>query len=816
VTDSEVIGIFNGNLCFSSQKSTPEGIFSFAGLPTAEAVTNLIFATGDTSSPYGFAISPDNSVAYVADGRAVSAGGGVQKFVNDDGAWRLSYTLAAGSTNGARGLAVDFANTPIIYATTTESSNNRLIAITDTNSSAVAKVLATAADTEVFRGVQFSPQGSPPSISQALQPQVVEQGQSALFSVTAAGSGTLYYLWETNSIPLTGWETNASFTVATTHDPTESFSVAVLISNSWGTALSSATLTITSSNAPPPAPVITAEPVGLALDAGDTAVFSVAATGESLSFQWQLNKTNLTDSLSISGSTTPTLTLSDVLGGSAGSYSVMVTNAGGASNSTAAVLTVVDPWIHTQPTGITYLAGETINLSVGAIGTQLFYQWTLNGAKLFDATNSALLMTNAVPGESGNYAVKISGTYGAVTSATVSVIVAAPQTAFYSSNLVVLRVGDGEQALTNSGNTLFLDQFSSNGGYVSTMALPDSGPSALVISGVASSEGYMTLSGDGRLLAVAGYNTDRGVLATSLSSSDSSTVPRLIGTIDGAGNYSAAASTSVQYSTDNIRSGATDGSNNFWGAGSADGTWYFGNTGTAATVQSSVANCRVVNVMNGSLFFSTQSGSGGLYTLAGLPETATVATELFVTGSSSSPEDFAINAAGNLAYVADDGSKGGIQRWELIGGTWTNIYTLGSGVAGIGARSLSVDFSGADPVIYAVTAETATNRLIGMIDSEPNAAAMTLATCPANELFRAVKFAPAATIPSALQLGAPAWTNGQLSFTLTGVPGSDYIIESSTNLTAWLAVQTNTAPFTFVLTNAAGYSQQYFRGVYLP
>ena len=44
------------------------------------------------------------------------------------------------------------------------------------------------------------------------------------------------------------------------------------------------------------------------------------------------------------------------------------------------------------------------------------------------------------------------------------------------------------------------------------MALPDSGPSALVISGVATSEGYMTLSGDGRLLAIAGYNTEsRGV-----------------------------------------------------------------------------------------------------------------------------------------------------------------------------------------------------------------------------------------------------------------------------------------------------------------
>ena len=42
-------------------------------------------------------------------------------------------------------------------------------------------------------------------------------------------------------------------------------------------------------------------------------------------------------------------------------------------------------------------------------------------------------------------------------------------------------------------------------------------------------------------------------------------------------------------------------------------------------------------------------------------------------------------------------ASGGIQRWELTAGTWTNIYTLGTGVNGIGARSLTVDFSGARP-----------------------------------------------------------------------------------------------------------------------
>jgi hypothetical protein len=339
----------------------------------------------------------------------------------------------------------------------------------------------------------------------------------------------------------------------------------------------------------------------------------------------------------------------------------------------------------------------------------------------------------------------------------------------------------------------------------------------LLISGVATSEGYMTLSGDGRLLAVAGYNTNRGVLSSSLSSTASSAVPRVIGTIDGAGNYTLAAWTGVQYSAANLRAGAADGSNNFWGAGSAGGTYYFGNAAAPATVQSSEANCRVINVVsNIGLVFSTQSGTAGLYSLGGLPTTTAAASLLFATGSSSSPEDFAINAAANLAYIADDSSGGGIQCWQYAGGTWAKSYVLGSGVAGIGARSLAVNFSGANPVIYAVTAETAGNRLIAITDTGAGSAAVTLASCPANELFRAVKFAPVLNPFPAPELRVPALTGGQFSFNLTGVAGYEYVIEASADLATWQPVQTNAAPFTFTQTNAAGYSQEYYRAVSFP
>ncbi len=529
-----------------------------------------------------------------------------------------------------------------------------------------------------------------------------------------------------------------------------------------------------------------------------------------------MNSSNLTDSAVIIGATTPTLTLSNVFGASDGSYSVTITNAGGSTVSTPGVLTVADPWIDAQPAGLTYLAGGTIDLSVGAIGTQPAYQWSLNGASISNATNRIFFASNAVAGESGNYAVVVSSTFGAVTSATVMVIVASAQATLFPSNLVVLRVGDGAQTLTNAGNTLFLDQFAAHGTYVSTMALPDSGASALLISGVATSEGYMTLSGDGRFLAVAGYNVNRGSLAKSLSSSTSAEARRVIGTIDGAGHYSLAASTGVEYSTDNLRAGATDGSNNFWGAGSGDGTWYFGNAAAAWSVQTNVANCRVINVVNSNLVFSTQGGVPGLYALGGLPLATAVTNLIFATGSSSSPEDFAINAETNLAYVADDSSAGGVQRWEFSGGKWSCDYTLGSGASGIGARSLTVDFSGAHPVIYAITAETASNRLIAITDTGTASFAVTLATCPSNQRFRAVKFAAILNPFPAPELGTATLTAGQLSFNVAGVAGYQYVIESSADLTNWLPLQTNAAPFIFTLTNTFSFAQQYFRAAYFP
>jgi len=140
-----------------------------------------------------------------------------------------------------------------------------------------------------------------------------------------------------------------------------------------------ATLTV---NAATVAPSITSQPSNQTVTAGQTASFSVAATGTApLSYQWQKNGVNITGATAASY-TTPATTTSD----SASTFRALVSNTAGSVTSSAATLTVnaaaVAPSITSQPSNQTVTAGQTASFSVAATGTApLSYQWQKNGGK---------------------------------------------------------------------------------------------------------------------------------------------------------------------------------------------------------------------------------------------------------------------------------------------------------------------------------------------------------------------------------------------------------------------------------------------------
>lgn len=60
-------------------------------------------------------------------------------------------------------------------------------------------------------------------------------------------------------------------------------------------------------------------------------------------------------------------------------------------------------------------------------------------------------------------------------------------------------------------------------------------------------------------------------------------------------------------------------------------------------------------------------------------------------------------------------------------------------------------------------------------------------------------------------LGRPTYSSGQVQVTVSGTSGANYIVQSSTDLTNWVSVMTNAAPFTF--TESVSSTQKFYRAM---
>ena len=174
---------------------------------------------------------------------------------------------------------------------------------------------------------------SAPTITAQPSNQTVTAGQTATFSVMATGTATLTYQWQKGTSAISG-ATAASYTTPATATSDSGSTFSVVVSNSAGHVTSNAaTLTV---NAGPVAPSITQQPSNQTVTAGQTATFSVTATGTAtLTYQWQKGTTAISGATSASY-TTPATATSD----SGSTFKVVVTNSVGNATSNAATLTV--------------------------------------------------------------------------------------------------------------------------------------------------------------------------------------------------------------------------------------------------------------------------------------------------------------------------------------------------------------------------------------------------------------------------------------------------------------------------------------------
>jgi hypothetical protein len=222
-----------------------------------------------------------------------------------------------------------------------------------------------------------------------------------------------------------------------------------------------------------PAPTITQQPASQSVTAGQTATFSVTATGDApLSYQWYMNG-------AAAGTDSNTFSIAQATIGQTGAQIyVLVSNAGGSATSATVTLTVnataTAPAITQQPANATVTAGQTAAFSVAATGTApLTYQWFMNGTAA--GTNSNMFsIAQTTTGQTGaQIYVKVSNTTGSATSNTVTLTVnpAAPISPTITTQPTNLTVTAGQSAtftVTATGTAPLTYQWFMNGTAVGT------------------------------------------------------------------------------------------------------------------------------------------------------------------------------------------------------------------------------------------------------------------------------------------------------------------------------------------------------------
>ena len=252
--------------------------------------------------------------------QTVTSGQTASFSVTATGAAPLSYQW---NKNGA---AISGA-TSATYTTppTTSSDNGAQFAVVVSNSA--GSVTSNAATLTVNAGA------AAPSITTQPANQTVTVGQTATFAVVATGTAPLSYQWQKNGTAISG-ATSVNYTTPATTSADNGAKFAVVVSNSAGSAASNAaTLTV---NAGAVAPSITTQPANQTVTVGQTATFTVVATGTApLSYQWQKNSSAISGATSASYST-PATTSSD----NGAQFVVVVSNVAGNVTSNAATLNV--------------------------------------------------------------------------------------------------------------------------------------------------------------------------------------------------------------------------------------------------------------------------------------------------------------------------------------------------------------------------------------------------------------------------------------------------------------------------------------------
>lgn len=248
----------------------------------------------------------------------------------------------------------------------------------------------------------------PPAITQQPTGQTVNEGGTLTLSILATNATGYQWKKDGEDIPSANSATYTKQSVA----PSDAGSYTCVVSGEGGTSVTSDTATVTVNALP----VITQQPSSQTINEGGNINLEVTATGAT-GYQW---KKDVSD---IPSATNAAYSKSGALPADAGSYTCVVTGAGGSVTSSPATVTVnALPVITQQPTNQEITEGETLTLNVVATGAT-GYQWKKGEEDILDATTATYTKEGATAADTGSYTCVVTGAGGSVTSNAATVTV---------------------------------------------------------------------------------------------------------------------------------------------------------------------------------------------------------------------------------------------------------------------------------------------------------------------------------------------------------------------------------------------------------
>ncbi len=193
---------------------------------------------------------------------------------------------------------------------------------------------------------------NPPVVTTQPSSLTVAPGQSVSLTSAFTGDAPISLRWFKEDLEVKN-ATNATLTLSSVQ-PSDAGRYRLRLVNDLGTVFSDwATLTVQAAVAKP---VITGQPVGRNVHAGETLYVGVSVTGTNLTYAWTR------DGVAVGGSS-PVLNLTNASSAMAGVYRVRITNPGGSVDSDAATVAVAGPLVWDSPTRI----ADSLRLSFNAL-----------------------------------------------------------------------------------------------------------------------------------------------------------------------------------------------------------------------------------------------------------------------------------------------------------------------------------------------------------------------------------------------------------------------------------------------------------------